>query len=520
MSLSKQAHAARALAGSLTVAAVAALALFPLYNDFSYAHITLAKWQGALGLGVVCMVCALGGLIACAFTGGRRYLRWHPVCWLGVGFFALVAMSAWLGPLGHRLNDQGQWVWWAGATRHEGLAAKLLYGGIFLCMSLYPPRWRCTLTAAGAALILFCGVVALQYLGGNPLGLFPTGRSIYTNYEFQGTIGNIDMVSGYLSLVVPMLLSGFLLLSGWTRGGMLMAGMLGVLLLMCMEVQSGLIVLGALLVWVAGYGLCHPECRRGSLWILSLASLCAAFRVALRMPWLDGVETLSLTWSGMVLRLLLVAVFLGVCAETWGRTTRFALRPRTLVAALALLLVVALLVLAMVELPASMGGLYELSEILHGRPQDSFGSYRLGVWRNALIIAQQYWLTGTGPNTFLFAIQDQLKAAGLSYPETYDSAHNGYVTILVENGLPTLVVYVAFLGVLLALGVRRARRRPWLWITTLAIGCYAIQDFFSFSICLVSPMFWAVAGMHVAELARSVSRGRNCTKKTKEESVC
>lgn len=51
MPQSKHAPALRWLAGSLTVAAVAALALFPLYNDFSYTHITLAKWQGALGWG-------------------------------------------------------------------------------------------------------------------------------------------------------------------------------------------------------------------------------------------------------------------------------------------------------------------------------------------------------------------------------------------------------------------------------------------------------------------------------------
>ena len=43
-------------------------------------------------------------------------------------------------------------------------------------------------------------------IGVNVLGLFPAGHSIYTNYEFQSTIGNIDMVSGYLSLVVPLLL--------------------------------------------------------------------------------------------------------------------------------------------------------------------------------------------------------------------------------------------------------------------------------------------------------------------------
>lgn len=516
--------AVRWLAGCLTLAAVAALALFPLYNDFSYAHITLAKWRAALMLGGVCLACAAAALLACARTGGGWYLRWHPVCWLGVGFFALVAVSAWLGPLGHRLNDEGQWVWWLGATRHEGLAAKLLYGSIFLCMSLYPPRWKTLLMAVGTALALFCAVVALQYAGGNPLGLFPDGRSIFTNYEFQGTIGNIDMVSGYLSLVVPLLLSGFLLLSGKTRGWMLLTGMLGVMLFLCMEVQSGLIVLGMLTLWVGGYGLCHPECRRGSLWTLSLTCLCAALRSALRLPWLDGSDAVTLAWNGTVLRLLLLALLLGVSAETWGRTARFALRPRTVVLAATVAVAVVLLALALVELPQSMGGLYELSEILHGRPQDSFGSYRLGIWRNSLLIAKDHLLTGTGPNTFLFAMTDQLEAAGLVYPETFDSAHNGYITILVENGLPTLALYVAFLCAMLYLGVRYAKDRPWLWLTTLALGGYAIQDFFSFSICLVSPMFWAVAGMHAAELARAKPRrlvrkdgGREATDEEKKE---
>ncbi len=43
---------------------------------------------------------------------------------------------------------------------------------------------------AALALVLFCGVVALQYAGLNPLELFPGTLSTRTNYEFQGTIGN------------------------------------------------------------------------------------------------------------------------------------------------------------------------------------------------------------------------------------------------------------------------------------------------------------------------------------------
>ena len=140
-----------------------------------------------------------------------RFLSIFAIVALGVGFFAWVAVSAYTGPLGHQLNGDGEWVWWAGVSRHEGLSAKLLYCLIFLCLTCYPPRWRTALTAAGVALIAFCAVVAMQYAGENPMGLFPRGKSIFTNYEFQGTIGNIDMVSGYLSLAVPLLLGGFLL---------------------------------------------------------------------------------------------------------------------------------------------------------------------------------------------------------------------------------------------------------------------------------------------------------------------
>lgn len=117
-------------------------------------------------------------------------------------------------------------------------------------------------------------------------------------------------------------------------------------------------------------------------------------------------------------------------------------------------------------------------------------------------------------------MQEQLAAAGLVYPETFDSAHNGYVTILVENGLPALVMYAAFLGTMLLLGVRAGQAPP------LAVGD--------------NPGHWMLCHPGLLQLQhlpggrpcsgrsgactrlnwpRSVSR-RICRKKTKEETVC
>ena len=59
--------------------------------------------------------------------------------------------------------------------------------------------------------------------------------------------------------------------------------------------------------------------------------------------------------------------------------------------------------------------------------------------------------------------------------------------------------------------LRLGWQEGWLWALGASILCYAAQGFFSFSICLVSPMFWAVLGMACAHMARqkrlqSVSR--------------
>lgn len=490
---------------AMTAAAVAALGLFPLMTDFSYSTITRAKWLGLQGLWMLALLCGLTTIFALLAARQVRQVRWHPLTLLALGYLVWVGVSAWLGPLGHQLNDRGEWVWWMGAVRYEGMAAKLCYVLLMLCLSLYPQRWRVTLGAAALALGIFCGVVALQYLGRNPLGLFPAGRSIYTNYEFQGTIGNIDMVSGYVSLVMPMLLAGYVVLPG--RGWHLLGGAgLGMLLTLCMEVQSGLIVLGAALLWTVGYALCHGEKRGRCLLVLAVGVCCAGLRLMLRLPWLDGGSIVGLRWSCAGAALLAAGVLLAL-GVVWrmhhpAAKTPHSLRPRTVVLLAALLVLTVLLALRIAELPESMGGLYELSEILHGRVQDSFGSYRLGVWRNTLLMARDHLWTGTGPNTFVYAMYQQLQQAGLSYPETFDSAHNQYLTILAENGLPGLVFYAGFLGGALWLGMRRARRSPLLWLTTLPLFCYALQDVFSFSICLVAPMFWAVAGMHLAALGK------------------
>lgn len=484
------------------------LALFPLWQDLSYAHITRAKWIGAL---VLCGATVLTCAVMLAVLAGKRQLRqavrWHPAQIVTVLYFAWVAVSAWQGEWADSVNSRGEMTVWMGAIRYEGLLTQLCYGLIFLMLSFFPPKMDAVLAAASVSLMVFCGVVALQYAGVNVLGLFPEGRSINTNYEFQGTIGNIDMVSGYLSLLVPLMLGAFVTREsgGWH---LLAAGALGAALEWCMEVQSGLIALALLCGLLLVLMLRYPAYRfRGSL---ALAAVAAGFalRGLLFLPWLDSaapreVLPVELVLTGRALIGLAAVAALIYYAVHVRRKPGRAVPVRIIVCLVLAASLAAVGAAALLPVPQTAGGLYELHEILNGRPQDTFGSWRLGVWRHAIDMSRDSLLFGNGPDTFYYAMHDHLAKVGATLGENFDNPHNEYVAILANNGLPALALYLLLLGVMLGLCIRQKR-----WPLALSIGCYAVQGFFSFSICLVTPMFWAVLGMAAALCGRRLQAKR------------
>ena len=333
--------------------------VFPL-SFHSYSGITRYKE-------LMMFLLTAAGLVAAGATCPRwlKSVRRDPVRLLGVVYFVFVLLSALFGRMHEVTNQQGQSAVWYGAVRYEGMLTQLCYLAIFLCFSLVLPHRRMLRAGTAAGLALFTGIVLLQYLGRNPLDLFPRGRSVQTNYEFQGTIGNIDMVSGYLCLAVPMLVLPYVLHG---RERMVMAcGVLGVLLECMMEVQSGLLgmaVLALFLVWMA---LSDAAARPRALLVLSLMSLCALVRACVNLPWLDG-GNLGFRWpdaSDIIMGVLAAA--LGVLARVLpGKHVLTGKKAALLLLGLALAALAALFV---ITVPEDAGGLWELREILHGNPQ-------------------------------------------------------------------------------------------------------------------------------------------------------
>lgn len=489
-----------------TVLGMVWLALFPLWQDGSYSRITRSKWLGMLLLTGV-TVAACGHMLATLVRqnvqrreedGYSLKLSWlHGVAAV---YFVLVAFSAVYGSWADYNNDAGQLTVLWGAKRYEGLITQGCYGLIFLCLSLTRVRVRPLLDAAAYTLLAYGGIVFLQYHGVNVLELFPAGTSIHTNYEFQGPIGNIDMVVGYVSIVMGALLGGYSQLRkpSWLW---LASGLAGLLLVLMTEVQCGLIMTAGLLFALALLALRYPESRVRTMLIFSGALVMLSIRLMTGLPWLDGVEEICAVFDWWRMLPLVGAAVLAGLALRLRRHPGKALGWRWVAVIAAATVLLVLLAVYLLPIPAG-NGLWELRELLHFRPQDAYGSERIGVWRLTLEICRENLLWGTGPDTFLYVMDDHLWRTGQNLVQRFDNPHNLLLGVLSGSGLPALAMYVLLMGGALVCGLRRADGDRTVLPLLLGVACYLVQGMFTFSICLVTPMFFAVLGMLTGQLKK------------------
>ena len=498
------------------------LGLFPLISRFSYVRITQTKWEIAMVLGGVTL---LAVLILLAL-GLWRSVRWRdPARWLIVGMFAWMALTMVLGSAADTVNEQGSLaVWMGNGKRNEGMSTQLCYLTLFLCFSLLRPKLRPMLIIASAGMAVFFGVIMGQYAGYNVLGFYP-GFPWYANtritYEFQGTMGQIDMVSGYLCIMSPLLLGWWVAQGGRDGWYALPAGAMSVLLSLFIDVTSGLLALLACMGLLVCLMLCRPEYRRRGLVVLGLVLCCFTVRKLTGLPWLDGLaepwclpprtdapslplcggdEAVIFPWNVSLKKLLPAALGLALMAVSplVGRHPGRAIRLRWVVLVCAVLGVACVLGVALAPIPESMGTLWELHEVLNGRMQDSFGSERWGIWHHTLLVARENLLFGTGPDTFYAVMKQYIADNGVAIVQNFDNPHNLFLSVLMQNGLPALVLMLAGMVwiVLRSLGQRSG------FMLGAAAAGYLVQGFFVFSNIIVTPMFWVVLGMAAASDGR------------------
>lgn len=351
-------------------------------------------------------------------------VRFKAVHWLLLLFLLFTAVSAVVSPY----FPDTMW----GFHRREGLLTVFCYVFCFFGVSLFGEVKPWLLWLFGVAITLFCIVCFLQFLGLNPLWLYPEGLNYYDaydayRYEFLGTVGNVGLVAAVLGIAAPS--------------------------------------------FVVALVRCREKCR---FWLLiPLASVLA-------VTVLSKVAAAYVAVFGGLLLLIPLAMV---------RTRR---KKILILLLICCLLLAAFACLFFVD--AGNGTLHEIHVLLHGGWDDDFGTGRLFIWRNVLSLVPERPFFGGGCDTLGLRMTVEFERydveKGITYRASIDTAHNEYLNILVNEGALALAAYLGALLWSFVVFLRKNAEDSAVAICGAAVLGYCIQAFFGIRMSITAPFFW------------------------------
>lgn len=470
------------------------LLVFPLFTGFSgYSSITAAKFvfftAATLLWLILCLAAALPGMLR-----SRPRMRLSPTQ-AAVAVFAGASVLSWLCS-GHIAES------FFGAGRYDGLFTTLLCCAVFFGVSNFA-RFRARyLVALGLSCALCCIVAVLQLCGLDALGLFPGALDYYdagTQYSgvYLGTIGNMNILSAFLCLCIPLFVFSYVRCGG-KYAFLLLPATLGIFIIAEAGASGGAIALIVCAIIAAPVVLSDMEKVRRGLFSAAAAALALFFSLSFSGTKANG--TISLTFAPDMyayLGLLFAAVFViigllaGICGFKPSEKTL-----RRLFAALACCAAAAGLA-AIYFYPGSSGTLYELSRILHLDIRDEFGSNRILIWREVLELFPERPLLGGGPGTLSLRLDIDFSRyvaeTGKTLTAHVDNAHNTYLGLLADTGILGLGAYLAAM-VCSAIALLRRRQTAAACIGC-ALVCAWTEAFFGLGLCLTTPLLWIFWGL-------------------------
>lgn len=327
-----------------------------------------------------------------------------------------------------------------GYHRFEGLLTVACYVISALMVSSFAEVKPYLLWIFAAAMTVFCLICFLQFLGFNPLGLYPEGLNYYDGnaayrYEFLGTLGNTNLVAAVLSLAAPAFAVALFRGKGKKRFFLLIP-------------------------------------------LISVILVTVFSNVAAAYVGVFGSLILSVPFALMKNRKKRILVFLLICA----------------------LILAALFLVFLWDF--GNGTLHELHALLHGEWDDDFGTGRLFIWRNVLALVPERPLFGGGCDTLgqrmtaEFQRYDPEKA--VTYRASIDTAHNEYLNILVNEGALALGAYLGALVLSFIVFLKNSPKNPGAAICGAGMLGYLIQAFFGMRMCITAPFFWLFWGLLLA----------------------
>lgn len=390
---------------------------------------------------------------------------------------------------------------WLGSKRNEGFFTLLIYLLIFaLCALFWNPgkvhRWG----AALSGMLIFFMVLA-QFLGFNPLGLYPGEltfhhRGLRYTGEYLGTIGNSGLLGSALTVLCLYLLGSYAVSREKDRFFLLAGGLCawgGVLL---SEVAAGPVAI------FACFGLLLPVCVRKGLGLRHMGeiwgglSLFALGKTVLGYEFDDRQLTLFWQWNTLSWVLLAMAFLSIPLALLLRKLPQDQGYPK---AAMALWIFYTLVFLAgflfLFFYEGDVKLLHDLHLLTRLNPPDTLGSGRIAIWKDALELGLDRPLLGGGPDTYDlrsdFVFTRELPDGNIRRVSV-DAAHNEYLQLWVCCGLPAMLLHLSLLGSVILPAVKKLEQKQ-LPLLLPVVG-YSIYAFFGISQSLSAPLLYLILG--------------------------
>ena len=127
------------------------------------------------------------------------------------------------------------------------------------------------------------------------------------------------------------------------------------------------------------------------------------------------------------------------------------------------------------------------------------GSGRVEIWKMTLKLMSKKPIFGCGPDNILNGLGENCKEEAIDFIErtktVADKAHNEYLQIGATIGIPALICYLTFVGLIIFPKIKLALNNKKYLILCLAIISYLVQAFFNISTIGVAPLFWMMLGL-------------------------
>jgi O-antigen ligase len=141
----------------------------------------------------------------------------------------------------------------------------------------------------------------------------------------------------------------------------------------------------------------------------------------------------------------------------------------------------------------------DMSKFITRAPDiDRAGSSRIFIWTRVIPLIKENPVWGVGLENLGSAFSVKYESEILNYfgrAVTVDKAHNEYLHIAVSTGIPSLIVYLAFLASVVWKGFKQIKKNHYILPLFCSVLGYLSQAFFSISVVSVAPIFWIFLGI-------------------------